>query len=68
MQEIRRIGLMLGMDLDSVDRAKAVVSQLLDARRFLINRTQDAVPTILPQYVIERSSCGPGNPRHSIRP
>ena len=48
------MGLMLGMDLNSADRAKAVVSQLLD-RGILINRTHDTVLRFLPPYIIQRT-------------
>jgi acetylornithine/N-succinyldiaminopimelate aminotransferase len=41
------------MNLDSPDRAKAVVAQLL-SRGILINRTQDTVLRFLPPYIIER--------------
>ena len=53
VQEIRGMGLMLGMNLDSPDRAKAVVARLL-SRGILINRTQDTVLRFLPPYIIER--------------
>jgi acetylornithine aminotransferase/acetylornithine/N-succinyldiaminopimelate aminotransferase len=48
------MGLMLGMNLDSADRAKAVVAQLLD-RGILINRTQDTVLRFLPPYIIQKA-------------
>ena len=48
------MGLMLGMNLDSPDTAKAVVAQLL-ARGILINRTQDTVLRFLPPYIIQRT-------------
>ena len=48
------MGLMLGMNLDSPDRAKAIVTQLL-ARGILINRTQDTVLRFLPPYIIQRT-------------
>jgi acetylornithine aminotransferase/acetylornithine/N-succinyldiaminopimelate aminotransferase len=54
VQEIRGVGLMLGMNLNSADRAKAVVAQLL-AGGILINRTQDTVLRFLPPYIIQRS-------------
>jgi acetylornithine aminotransferase/acetylornithine/N-succinyldiaminopimelate aminotransferase len=54
VQEIRGMGLMLGMNLDSVDKAKAVVTQLLE-RGILINRTQDTVLRFLPPYIIQRT-------------
>jgi acetylornithine aminotransferase/acetylornithine/N-succinyldiaminopimelate aminotransferase len=42
------------MNLDSGDRAKAVVGQLLD-RGILINRTQDTVLRFLPPYIIQKA-------------
>src|SRR5712692_9482046 len=54
VSEIRGMGLMLGMNLDSADRAKAVVAQLLD-RGILINRTQDTVLRFLPPYIIQKA-------------
>jgi acetylornithine aminotransferase/acetylornithine/N-succinyldiaminopimelate aminotransferase len=48
------MGLMLGMNLDSADRAKAVVAELLD-RGILINRTQDTVLRFLPPYIIQKA-------------
>ena len=48
------MGLMLGMNLDSPDTAKAVVAQLL-GRGILINRTQDTVLRFLPPYIIQRT-------------
>ena len=52
IREVRGLGLMLGLELDSVERAKAVVSQLL-ARGMLINRTNDTVLRFLPPYIIQ---------------
>jgi len=54
VREIRGMGLMLGMNLDSPDTAKAAVAQLL-ARGILINRTQDTVLRFLPPYIIQRT-------------
>src|SRR5882724_9567572 len=54
IKDVRGIGLMLGMNLDSSDAAKAVVVQLL-ARGILINRTQDTVLRFLPPYIIQRA-------------
>ena len=54
VREIRGMGLMLGMNLDSPDRAKAVVAELLQ-RGILINRTQDTVLRFLPPYIIQRT-------------
>jgi len=52
IREIRGMGLMLGMELDSADSAKTVVAQLL-RKGILINRTQDSVLRFLPPYVIQ---------------
>jgi acetylornithine/N-succinyldiaminopimelate aminotransferase len=51
IREVRGMGLMLGMDLDSADTAKAVVSTLLQ-NRILINRTHETVLRFLPPYII----------------
>jgi acetylornithine/N-succinyldiaminopimelate aminotransferase len=53
IQEIRGLGLMLGMELDSADTSKAVVQQLLQ-KGILINRTQDTVLRFLPPYIIQK--------------
>ena len=53
VKEVRGIGLMLAIDLDSADTAKAVVSRLL-AKGILINRTHDTVLRFLPPYIIEK--------------
>jgi len=47
------MGLMLGMDLNSVEIGKAVVAQLLQ-QGILINRTNDTVLRFLPPYIIQR--------------
>ena len=52
VREVRGLGLMLGLELDSVDTAKAVVSQLL-RRGILINRTNETVLRFLPPYIIQ---------------
>jgi acetylornithine aminotransferase/acetylornithine/N-succinyldiaminopimelate aminotransferase len=51
IREVRGMGLMLGMELDSADTAKAVVSILLQ-NRILINRTHETVLRFLPPYII----------------
>jgi acetylornithine/N-succinyldiaminopimelate aminotransferase len=53
VREVRGLGLMLGMELDSAEAAKAAVAQLLD-RGILINRTHDKVLRFLPPYIIEK--------------
>jgi acetylornithine/N-succinyldiaminopimelate aminotransferase len=53
IREVRGMGLMLAMDLQSAEVAKAAVGQLL-ARGILINRTHDTVLRFLPPYIIEK--------------
>jgi len=50
--EVRGMGLMLGVELESADTAKSVVSALLQ-RRILINRTHETVLRFLPPYIIQ---------------
>jgi acetylornithine aminotransferase/acetylornithine/N-succinyldiaminopimelate aminotransferase len=49
----RGMGLMLAIDIDSGDTAKAIVGQLLE-QGILINRTHDTVLRFLPPYIIEK--------------
>ena len=51
--DVRGMGLMLAMELDSSETAKSVVSQLL-AQGILINRTHDTVLRFLPPYIVEK--------------
>ena len=53
IKEVRGLGLMLAIELDSADTAKAVVSKLL-GQGILINRTHDVVLRFLPPYIIEK--------------
>jgi len=53
VREVRGMGLMLGMELDSADAAKRVVNQLME-RGILINRTNETVLRFLPPYIIEK--------------
>jgi acetylornithine aminotransferase/acetylornithine/N-succinyldiaminopimelate aminotransferase len=50
---VRGMGLMLAIDIDSGDTAKAIVGQLLQ-QGILINRTHDTVLRFLPPYIIEK--------------
>jgi len=50
---VRGMGLMLGMELDSADTAKAVVTNLLQ-NKILINRTHETVLRFLPPYIIQK--------------
>ncbi|MGA8489147.1 MAG: aspartate aminotransferase family protein [Terriglobales bacterium] len=52
IRDVRGMGLMLAIELDSADTAKAVVSNLL-AKRILINRTHETVLRFLPPYIIQ---------------
>jgi acetylornithine aminotransferase/acetylornithine/N-succinyldiaminopimelate aminotransferase len=52
VREVRGYGLMLGMELDSTDTAKAVVNALL-GRGIIINRAHENVLRFLPPYIIE---------------
>jgi acetylornithine/N-succinyldiaminopimelate aminotransferase len=51
--DVRGMGLMLAMELNSADLAKVVVSKLLQ-RRILINRTNETVLRFLPPYIIQK--------------
>jgi acetylornithine aminotransferase/acetylornithine/N-succinyldiaminopimelate aminotransferase len=52
VKAVRGIGMMLAIELESADLAKAVVANLL-AKGILINRTHDTVLRFLPPYIIE---------------
>jgi len=53
IQEVRGLGLMQAVELDSQDLAKAVVEQLMQ-EGIIINRTHDTVLRFLPPYVIQK--------------
>jgi acetylornithine aminotransferase/acetylornithine/N-succinyldiaminopimelate aminotransferase len=53
VREVRGLGLMQCIELDSVELAKAAVRQLLQ-QGIIINRTHDTVLRFLPPYIIER--------------
>lgn len=53
VREVRGWGLMLGMELDSAERAKAAVSGMLQ-RGILINRTNENTLRFLPPYIIQK--------------
>jgi acetylornithine/N-succinyldiaminopimelate aminotransferase len=53
VREVRGMGLMLGMELDSADLAKSVVNRLMQ-HEVLINRTNETVLRFLPPYIIEK--------------
>lgn len=51
--EVRGLGLMLAVELDSADLAKAIVKRLMD-EGIIINRTHDTALRFLPPYIIEK--------------
>jgi acetylornithine/N-succinyldiaminopimelate aminotransferase len=53
IQEVRGLGLMIGMEMDSPDLAKAVFQQMLE-RRVILNRTDETVVRFLPPYLITK--------------
>ncbi len=53
IHEIRGKGLMVGVELNSADLAKAVVSDLLK-KGIIINRTHETVLRFLPPYIIKK--------------
>ena len=53
VKAVRGIGMMLAIELESADLAKAVLADLL-ANGILINRTHDTVLRFLPPYIIEK--------------
>jgi acetylornithine aminotransferase/acetylornithine/N-succinyldiaminopimelate aminotransferase len=52
IRDVRGLGLMLAVEIDSAETAKSIVGELL-ARGILINRTQEKVLRFLPPYIIE---------------
>jgi acetylornithine aminotransferase/acetylornithine/N-succinyldiaminopimelate aminotransferase len=51
--DVRGMGLMLGLELNSAELAKQVAAQMMD-RRIIINRTSETVLRFLPPYILER--------------
>jgi acetylornithine/N-succinyldiaminopimelate aminotransferase len=51
IREVRGMGLMLGMELESAEIAKTVLRELMQ-NRILINRTHETVLRFLPPYII----------------
>jgi acetylornithine aminotransferase/acetylornithine/N-succinyldiaminopimelate aminotransferase len=51
--EVRGMGLMLGLELDSADLATRAASGMM-ARHIIINRTSETVLRFLPPYILER--------------
>lgn len=53
LTEVRGLGLMVGVEVESAELAKLIAAQMLQ-RRILINRTSETVLRFLPPYIIER--------------
>ena len=51
--DVRGMGLMLGIELNSVELAKHVITQMME-RHIIINRTSETVLRFLPPYILER--------------
>jgi acetylornithine aminotransferase/acetylornithine/N-succinyldiaminopimelate aminotransferase len=51
--EVRGLGLMLGVELDSEELAKRAAQEMM-AQRIIINRTSETVLRFLPPFVLER--------------
>jgi acetylornithine/N-succinyldiaminopimelate aminotransferase len=51
--DVRGIGLMLGLELNSADLAKRVTTELME-RHIIINRTSETVLRFLPPFILER--------------
>jgi acetylornithine/N-succinyldiaminopimelate aminotransferase len=51
--EVRGLGMMLGMELDSAELATRAASAMM-ARHIIINRTSDTVLRFLPPFILER--------------
>jgi acetylornithine/N-succinyldiaminopimelate aminotransferase len=51
--EVRGLGLMLGMELNSADLAEKVAAQMME-RHIIINRTSETVLRFLPPYILKR--------------
>lgn len=58
VREIRGRGLMLGIEVDSADRAKAIVAACL-AHGLIINRTHDTVLRLLPPLIVQKRHIDP---------
>jgi acetylornithine aminotransferase/acetylornithine/N-succinyldiaminopimelate aminotransferase len=50
--DVRGMGLMLGIELNSTELAESVAAQMLE-RKIIINRTSDTVLRFLPPYILE---------------
>jgi acetylornithine/N-succinyldiaminopimelate aminotransferase len=53
IMDVRGMGLMLGLELNSAELAKSVAAQMME-RQIIINRTSETVLRFLPPYILER--------------
>jgi acetylornithine/N-succinyldiaminopimelate aminotransferase len=53
IRRVRGLGLMVGMEFESADLAKAVFKQMLD-RGVIVNRTDETVIRFLPPFIIQK--------------
>jgi acetylornithine aminotransferase/acetylornithine/N-succinyldiaminopimelate aminotransferase len=53
IREVRGFGLMVGVEMETADAAKAVVKQMLE-RGVILNRTDETVVRFLPPYLITK--------------
>jgi acetylornithine aminotransferase/acetylornithine/N-succinyldiaminopimelate aminotransferase len=51
--DVRGVGLMVGLELDSAERAKFVQKAMLE-KKIIINRTHETVLRFLPPYVVTK--------------
>ena len=53
IREIRALGLMIGVELDSADLARTVFQQMLE-QRVILNRTDETVLRFLPPFIVKK--------------
>ena len=54
IKDVRGMGLMIGVELDSAELAMQALADMLE-QRIILNRTSDTVLRFLPPYILERS-------------
>ncbi|NYF80703.1 aspartate aminotransferase family protein [Granulicella arctica] len=52
--DVRGLGLMIGIELNSAELAKQISAEMMD-RRIILNRTSETVLRFLPPYILERA-------------
>jgi acetylornithine/N-succinyldiaminopimelate aminotransferase len=53
ISDVRGLGLMLGVELNSAELAKSAVARMME-RQIILNRTSETVLRFLPPYILER--------------